>query len=82
MIRKHGQVKPIAGKVQRVYIKKAQSEDEHTDFVAYARDLSTTLKQTIFTDQVVYDFQSRTATLKLLEEHIKENIVKVCRTHL
>jgi hypothetical protein len=32
--------------------------------------------------QVVYDFQSRTATLKLLEEHIKENIVKVCRTHL
>jgi telomerase reverse transcriptase len=77
MIRKHGQVKPIAGKVQRVYIKKAQSEDEHTDFVAYARDLSTTLKQTIFTDQVVYDFQSRTATLKLLEEHIKENIVKI-----
>jgi telomerase reverse transcriptase len=61
--------------------------------VAYARSMSMALKQTIFIDQVtltiynlyqysivvkvVYDFQSRTATLKLLEEHIRENIVKV-----
>jgi hypothetical protein len=27
MIRKHGQVKPVAGKIQRAYIKNAQSEE-------------------------------------------------------
>lgn len=71
------------------------SKDEHMDFVAYARDLAASLRQTIFTDQVSgckawlvsgysfvmqvhHEFQSRVATFKLLEEHINENIVKVC----
>lgn len=77
MIRKHGQVRPVSGKIQRAYIKKACPEDDSMDFVAYARSMSMALKQTIFTDQVVYDFQSRLNTLKLLEEHIRENIVKI-----
>lgn len=77
MIRKHGQVAADFGKIKRSYIKAAESDDQSTDFVAYAREMAAFLRQTIFVDQVQYDFQSKMATLKLLEEHIRENLVKI-----
>jgi hypothetical protein len=36
------------------------------------------LRHTIFVDRVVYHSSSKTEVLELLEDHITENIVKVC----
>ena len=51
--------------------------DEHPHFLRYATELAATLRHTIFVDRVVYPFSSKTEVLELLEEHIRENIVKV-----
>lgn len=77
IIQKYGQIAPVAGKIRRVYTKKAYPDDEHPDFVAYARDLASTLRQSIFVDQVNYSFESRRNAMQLLEEHVNENIVKI-----
>ena len=53
--------------------------DEHPHFLRYATELAATLRHTIFVDRVVYPFSSKAEVLELLEEHIRENIVKVGR---
>lgn len=53
------------------------SSDDLEDFVPYAIELANTLKNTIFVDQVPYQYQKREELMQLLEEHITENIVKV-----
>jgi telomerase reverse transcriptase len=77
LVQKYGQITPVAGKIKRTYVKKAYPEDEHPDFVAYARDLANALRDTIFVDQVNYNLESRRTAMGLLEEHINENIVKI-----
>lgn len=77
IIQKYGQIAPVARKIRRVYTRKAYPDDEHPDFVAYARDLASTLRQSIFVDQVNYSFESRRNAMQLLEEHVSENIVKI-----
>jgi len=52
--------------------------DDHPHFLRYAADLAGVLRNTIFVDQVVYPLSKKQELLHLLEEHITENIVKVC----
>jgi hypothetical protein len=52
--------------------------DEHPHFLRYATELAAMLRHTIFVDRVVYHSSSKTEVLELLEDHITENIVKVC----
>ncbi|KAI0303743.1 hypothetical protein B0F90DRAFT_1708673 [Multifurca ochricompacta] len=68
-----------AGKVKRKFAMKALPDDEHPHFLRYATELAAMLRHTIFVDRVVYSFSSKSEVLELLEEHITENIVKVCR---
>lgn len=62
--------------------------DDLEDFVPYAVELASTLKNTILVDQIPYHYQRREELMQLLDEHITENIVKVedmrnriCSTH-
>jgi telomerase reverse transcriptase len=51
--------------------------DDLEDFVPYAIELASTLKNTILVDQIPYHYQRREELMRLLDEHITENIVKV-----
>ena len=51
--------------------------DDLEDFVPYAIELASTLKDTILVDQIPYHHQRREDLIQLLDEHITENIVKV-----
>ena len=53
------------------------SPDDLEDFVPYAIELASTLKNTILVDQIPYHHQRREDLIQLLDEHITENIVKV-----
>ena len=53
------------------------SSDDLEDFVPYAIELASTLKDTILVDQIPYHHQRREDLMQLLDEHITENIVKV-----
>ena len=52
--------------------------DDLEDFVPYAIELAGALKNTILVDQLPYHYQRREDLIQLLDEHITENIVKVC----
>jgi hypothetical protein len=53
------------------------STGHEIDFVETARELAGVLRNVIFVDQPGYPIASKEAILKLLEEHITENMVKV-----
>lgn len=55
--------------------------DDLEDFVPYAIELASTLKNTILVDQIPYQPQKREELMQLLDEHITENIVKVGLEH-
>ncbi|KAH9481585.1 Telomerase reverse transcriptase [Psilocybe cubensis] len=74
MIQKYGQVRSLAGKIRRMFLKKAVPEDDHPHFMRYAADLAGSLRDVIFVDQ-------KQEVLQLLEEHITENIVKIGSTY-
>ncbi|CDO70652.1 hypothetical protein BN946_scf184756.g19 [Trametes cinnabarina] len=77
MLQRYGAVSKAGDKIQRRYVKKALPEDDHPHFLAYAAELAQVLRNTVFTDQVVYPFARRKEIIALLEEHITENIVKI-----
>ncbi|KAF7974772.1 hypothetical protein HWV62_11243 [Athelia sp. TMB] len=76
-IQRYGQVSAVAGKIQRKYVKKACPQDEQPHFLEYAAELARALRNIIFVDQVQYQSVKRNDVLRLLEEHITENIVKI-----
>jgi len=51
--------------------------DDHPFFLHYAEGLAATLRNMVFSDQVVYPATTKGEVLELLEEHITDNIVKV-----
>jgi hypothetical protein len=51
--------------------------DEYIDFVEFATELAGALRNVIFVDNVVYQRAEHGDILRLLEEHITENMVKV-----
>ncbi|KAL5504247.1 EST2 [Sanghuangporus vaninii] len=77
MIQKYGQITPVAGRLQRKFVRKAMPEYEHPHFLTYAKQLAGLLRHAIFVDQVVYPFAFRDEIIQLLEDHITTNIVKI-----
>ena len=47
------------------------------NFPEFAFDLADTLRQNVLVDQVTRIGEKRTEVLKLLREHVQDNIVKV-----
>ncbi|KAL0953283.1 hypothetical protein HGRIS_004533 [Hohenbuehelia grisea] len=77
MIQRFGKISSVAGKIRRNFVKNGVLEDDHPHFLKYASDLASALRNTIFSDQVVYQPVKKANLLKLLEEHITENIVRI-----
>ncbi|KZP22725.1 hypothetical protein FIBSPDRAFT_910389 [Athelia psychrophila] len=77
LIQRYGQISSVLGKIQRKYVKMACPEDDQPHFLEYAAELAHVLRNTIFVDQVIYPSVKRDEVLRLLEEHITENIVKI-----
>ncbi|OBZ72156.1 Telomerase reverse transcriptase [Grifola frondosa] len=77
LIQQYGLINQVGPKVKRTFAKKAQPEDDHPHFLAFAAQLADALRHTIFVDKVVYSFSKREDIIELLEEHISENIVKI-----
>jgi telomerase reverse transcriptase len=59
------------------FAKSDPPSDDLEDFIPYAIELASTLKNTILVDQIPYQHQRREDLMQLLDEHITENIVKV-----
>jgi len=64
--------------VMSSFVEPDPPSDDLEDFVPYAIELANTLKDTILVDQIPYHHQRREDLIQLLDEHITENIVKVC----
>ncbi|KAG5342247.1 hypothetical protein C0989_004091 [Termitomyces sp. Mn162] len=77
MRQKYGQVQMMTGYIKRTYVAKAIPEGEHPHFLTTAAKLAGVLRNTIFSDQIVYPYAQKREILALLEEHITENIVKI-----
>ena len=65
------------GRREHPFVESNPPPDDLEDFVPYAIELASTLKNTIFVDQLPYQHQRREDLIQLLDEHITENIVKV-----
>ncbi|KAJ8072353.1 Telomerase reverse transcriptase [Marasmius tenuissimus] len=76
-IQRYTQISPALSSSKTMYRKQAWPDAMHPHFVKYATDLANALRHTIFVDQVSCQVESRDELLDLLEQHIKENIVKI-----
>ncbi len=54
--------------------------DAFNDFSDFASSLAEQRKNTLFVDQVVYNFEERQAILRLIRDHITNNVVKVIQS--
>jgi telomerase reverse transcriptase len=63
----------------QTFVESDPPPDDLEDFVPYAIELASTLKNTILVDQIPYQPQRKEDLIQLLDEHITENIVKVAR---
>ena len=48
-----------------------------TDFSELSNMLSQKVADTLFVDQVLYNFEEKIAILQLIREHITDNVIKV-----
>ncbi|KAL0579065.1 Telomerase reverse transcriptase, partial [Marasmius crinis-equi] len=77
VIQRYTQVSSVMSKPKTLFRKRAWPDGVHPHFLKYATDLANALRHTIFVDQVTCHTESRDDLLDLLEQHIKENIVKI-----
>lgn len=92
MVQNYVQIAPSIKDVRRSFLKKGMPESElklhpllhltssiaeRPHFVEYSRKLAGALRHKVLVDKVVNSFEDRVGLLKLLEEHISKNIVKV-----
>ncbi|KAG7089455.1 hypothetical protein E1B28_011140 [Marasmius oreades] len=75
-MQKYAQVSPVMEKPRTLFRKRAWPEGDQPHFLKYATDLANALRHTIFVDQVTCPLERKNELLDLLEQHIKENIVK------
>ena len=61
----------------RKFVREARSTEEFVNFPDFAFDLAEQLGKSVFVDQVRMTTERRDQFLKLLKEHVKDNIVKV-----
>ncbi|KAG2017771.1 hypothetical protein CC2G_007253 [Coprinopsis cinerea AmutBmut pab1-1] len=74
---RHGQLHFSANRIKRTFVRRAFPSGHDTHFVKTAQDLSRTLRNIIFVDQVRYPEETKDNILELLEEHITDNTVKI-----
>lgn len=54
-------------------------DSEHAEFQDLATELAASLRHVIFIDSVVYPYEDRQRVLRLLEQHVTGNLVKIGR---
>ncbi len=62
---------------KREFVRLARPDTDHIDFVSLASDLAVSLHDVVFVDQVSYRYESTSLILKLLRQHITENLIKI-----
>ncbi|TIB12060.1 hypothetical protein E3P77_01177 [Wallemia ichthyophaga] len=62
---------------KRTFKRQAVPEYEEESFIDYSKKLSEKLRNTIIADQVVHPHIEKNDLLKLLKEHIMENLIKI-----
>ncbi|CDS00916.1 uncharacterized protein SPSC_02028 [Sporisorium scitamineum] len=70
---------PTSTGTKREFIRLARPDTEHIDFFSLASSLAVALHDVIFVDSVTYRYESTCLVLKLLRQHITENLIKIGR---
>lgn len=70
------QTRPTNG-TKREFVRLARPDSEHIDFFDLASSLAVALHDVVFVDSVSYRYESTSLILKLLRQHITENLVKI-----
>ena len=76
-IHRFSKIMPTASHVKREFVRLARPDSEHIDFFDLASGLSAALHDVIFVDSVSYRYESTSLILKLLRQHVTENLVKI-----
>jgi hypothetical protein len=58
------------------YRREIRSADDFSQFLAFARELSTKLHDAVLVDQVVCSFEEREKLLEMLRRHVRNNLVR------
>ncbi|CBQ68186.1 conserved hypothetical protein [Sporisorium reilianum SRZ2] len=64
---------------KREFVRLARPDSEHIDFFSLASSLAVALHDVVFVDSVSYRYESTSLVLKLLRQHITENLIKIGR---
>ncbi|GAC99531.1 hypothetical protein PHSY_007133 [Pseudozyma hubeiensis SY62] len=64
---------------KREFVRLARPDTEHIDFFSLASSLAVALHDVVFIDSVTYRYESTSLILKLLRQHITENLIKIGR---
>ena len=62
---------------KREFVRLARPDTEHIDFFDLASSLAVALHDVVFVDSVSYRYESTSLILKLLRQHITENLIKI-----
>ncbi|SNX84166.1 uncharacterized protein MEPE_02874 [Melanopsichium pennsylvanicum] len=62
---------------KREFVRLARPDTEHIDFFDLASSLAVALHDVVFVDGVSYRYESTSLILKLLRQHITENLIKI-----
>ena len=76
-VQKYGTTHSTNGRPRRLFKSQARPSAERSVFLELARALSAELEHVIFTDRVRHNSVDKDALMELLDEHVKDNIVKV-----
>jgi telomerase reverse transcriptase len=76
IVRRFASVYSVFGKIARNFKRKASLISEFCDFSSYADMLIKTMKNVILVDQVVCTGEDSESLLKLIREHISQNVVR------
>ncbi|SPO20458.1 uncharacterized protein UTRI_00858_B [Ustilago trichophora] len=68
---------PRGNATKREFVRLARPDSEHIDFFDLASSLAVALHDIVFVDSVSYRYESTSLVLKLLRQHITENLIKI-----
>ena len=76
IIRRFASIYSVFGKIARNFKRKAFLISEFRDFSSYAEALIETMKNVILVDQIICSSEDSESLLKLIREHISQNVVR------
>lgn len=76
-IHRFTKVMPSSTSTKREFVRLARPDTDHIDFFTLAASLAVALQDVIFIDSVSYRYESTSLLLKLLRQHVTENLVKI-----